>query len=199
MSLQYLTNDNPPPPQSALEYSVEPGTVFLSSNSQSLYADLTITVSNPAATPVNCMEFQFGFLAGAANGNLTTVTEAGNVSPVSDDNQWKLNASGFSHSNPQLYLFTATPSGIENYLPLAPNASLTFHLNNILIAQSVGEGASPFTIIEKTIGSNRTKQTVQGTVTLTKTMGQLVINSFEVTPDTAILPGTPIELSWNVD
>lgn len=197
MSFQYLTNSNPPPSSSLLEYDVEPGTTYLSSANQQFYANLTITVSNTTSAPVNCMEFQFGILAGAGSGNLTTATEAASISPVSDQDEWSVVASGFSdQSNPNLFLFSATPSGISNYLALDPNASLVFHLNGILIDQSVGEGLAPFTIIETTGTSRPTEQKVQGTLPVDKVTGSLAINSFDVDPPTAISPGTPIELSW---
>ncbi len=119
MSLQFLTNDNPPPAQSLLQYDVEPGVVFLSHDGQDFYANLTITVFNPTNNAVDCMEFQFGFLAGAPSGNLTTPTAAGEVT-ASDQNDWSItNEGSFSGSgNPNLYLFTATPSGISDYSEL---------------------------------------------------------------------------------
>jgi hypothetical protein len=199
VSSQYLTNVNPPPAQSALEYDVEPSTVYLSTTSEQLYANLNIIVTNTTNASVNCMDFQFGFLAGSAQGNLTTVGDAGSVTPVSDQSQWEILTSGFSDiTNPNLYLFKATPSGIEDFLPLAAGASLVFHLNNILVDQSVGEGTAFFTIIEGT-GTNRSaRQLVRGTIDLTKATSTLAITKFNVNPPTPIVPGTPITLSWQV-
>jgi hypothetical protein len=199
MSLQYLTNANPPPKQSALQYDVEPGTVFISNGNQQLYANFSITVTNTGGETVNCIEFQFGFLAGAAGGNLTSASDAGVVTPASDQNEWGIVNSGFvNNSNPHLYLFTAAPSGIDNYLPLAAGASLVFHLPDVVIDESVGEGTAPFTIIEQTGTGRRNKQTVQGTLDITKQTSSLSTTSFVADPPTPINPGTPIELSWKV-
>ena len=72
MDLQPITNNNPPPAQSVLQYSVNPDTVFVSTNTQPMYANLTITVFNPSQTDtVTCQMFQFGFYVGAAYGDLT--------------------------------------------------------------------------------------------------------------------------------
>jgi hypothetical protein len=199
LSLQYLTNANPPPTQSALEYDVEPGTVFVSTATEPMYADLTVTVSNTTSAPVNCMKFQFGFLAGAATGNLTTANEAGSVTASSQQEEWTITNNGsFSDSNPHLYLFTVTPSGIGNYLALAAGASLVFQISNILVDQSVGEGNAPFTIIEQTGTSNPAKQIVQGTLPIEKETSKLSLTAFNVDPPGPIAPGTPIELSWTV-
>src|SRR5436190_4707270 len=121
MSLQYLTNSNPPPDQSALAYDVEPHTVFISTGREPMYANLTVTVANTSTATINCMEFQFGLLAGAATGNLTTVGEAASFTAASQQDEWTITARGSfsSLSNPHLYLFTATPSGTGNYLPVA--------------------------------------------------------------------------------
>jgi glutamine cyclotransferase len=200
MSLQYLTNANPPPAESVLQYDVEPNIVLVSTSAQQFYANLTITVYNPTSAPVNCMEFQFGFLAGATTGNLTTAAEARTIAPVSDQNEWGIvNSGSINTSDPNLYLFTATPSGIDKYLPLAPAASLVFYLNDILIDQSVGEGIAPFTIIEETGTSKPTKQTVQGTLDLTKAAGTLSITAFNVEPPAPVAPGASIELSWTLN
>jgi 3D (Asp-Asp-Asp) domain-containing protein len=200
MSLQYLTNANPPPAESVLQYDVEPNNILVSTSDQQFYANLTITVYNPTSAPVNCMEFQFGFLAGATSGNLTTAAEAATIASVSEQNQWGIVNSGFvNNSNPHLYLFTATPSGIGNYLALAAGASLIFYLNDILIDQSVGAGIAPFTIIEETGTSNATKQTVQGTLDLTKAAGTISITAFNVEPPAPVAPGASIELSWTLN
>src|ERR1041385_3544102 len=120
MSLQFLPNLNPPPAQSLLEYDVEPGTVFISSSSERLYFDLTITVTNTTSAAVNCMEFQCGFLGGAGADNLATVDEAGSVTGKSDQDEWTITTNGSfaSASNPCLFLFTAMPSGRSEMLQL---------------------------------------------------------------------------------
>jgi hypothetical protein len=165
-----------------------------------MYADLTVTVSNTTGATINCMKFQFGFLAGAATGNLTNATEAGSVTASSQQNEWTItpNGSFSSSSNSHLYLFTATPSGIDNYLALAPGASLVFQISNILVDQSVGEGNAPFTIIEQTGASNPTKQIAQGTLAINKGVGALSITAFNVDPPTPVTPGTQVELSWTL-
>ena len=145
MSLQSLTNITPPPATSVLQYDVEPGIVYASTGTESMYADLTITVYNPTSAPVNCMEFQLGFLADTNADALTTASDVTNIAPISDQNTWQLNSSGWNASNPNLYLYNFEPSGISEYLPLAANASLVFHLNQVKI--SVGEGIAPFTFI----------------------------------------------------
>ena len=119
MSSQYLTNLNPPPPQSLLEYDIEPGVVFISTTTEQLFVNLIITVTNTTGAVVDCMQFQFGFLAGALAGNLTTVDQAASVTASSDQSEWRITASGFSENNPHLYLFTATPSGVDEFLTLA--------------------------------------------------------------------------------
>jgi YVTN family beta-propeller protein len=196
MSLQYLTNINPPPTESVLQYDVEPGLVYISTSTESMYADLTITVYNPTSTPVNCIEFQLGFIAGADASALTAVNDITNVVPVSDQNNWGLDSAGWDGSNPNLYLFNFEPSGISEYLPLAANESLVFHLNQIKIVAS--EGIAPFTIIEKT-GTSKPKQvSVRGSIGLNKMAGNLSIQSFTVSPPEPIIPGTAILLSWEL-
>src|SRR5436190_9466798 len=196
MGSQHLVNTNPPPPQSVLEYDVEPGTVFISTGTEQLFVNLTISVSNPTSAAVDCMEFEFGFLAGASAGNLTTVEEAGSVTPSSDQSEWQITASGFSEDNPHLCLFTATPSGVEEFLALGAGSSLTFHLTNILVDEAVGEGDAPFTIIEQTGTNRRRRNTVSGVISITKQTGSLAITNFRVDPPTPIAPGARIELSW---
>src|ERR1041385_160179 len=126
MSLQFLTNINPPPAQSMLQYDVEPGAVYVSTSTEYMYADLTLTVFNPTSAPVNCLEFQFGFLAGANGDSLTNVADVTSVQPASDQGNWSVNSAGWDSTNPNLYVFTFEPSGISEYQPLDPNQSLVF-------------------------------------------------------------------------
>lgn len=197
MSSLHGIMDDPPPVTTVLKYDIEPRTVFTSTASEKLYANLMITVTNSTAAAVDCMEFQFGFLAGAPAGNLTTIADISAVSPSSDQPDWTIAGAGFTGSNPDLYLFTAKPSGLDDYLQLAPNASLVFHLNDLAIDQSVGEGKAPITIIEQTGVDTKSKQTAQQTLSVNKKVGTLSA-TLSVDPPGVIAPGTPIELSWTV-
>lgn len=196
MSLQYLTNINPPPAESVLQYDVEPGVVYVSTATESLYADLTVTVYNPTCAPVNCMAFQLGFIADADSDALTDATDITNVTPISDQDTWSLDSSGWDDNNPNLYLFNFEPAGLSDYLPLAANESLVFHLNQIRI--SAIEGIAPFTIAETTGTSHASRKTIWGSIGLNKMLGTLAIKSFDVSPPEPIIPGTPIILSWEI-
>jgi sugar lactone lactonase YvrE len=196
MSLQYLTNVNPPPAESVLQYDVEPGIVYVSTPTESMYADLTITVYNPTSAPVNCMKFQIGFVADADSDALVNVADITKVVPVSDQNTWSLNSSGWDGGNPNLYLYNFEPSGISEYLPLAAGESFVFHLNQVKIVTS--EGIAPLTIVETTGRSMSDRKVVRGSIGLNKTVGALSITSFNVSPAEPIIPGTPVVLSWEI-
>ena len=62
MNLQYITNTEPPPAQSVLQYSISPDTVFVSTATQPMYANLTITVFNPSTGAVTCQMFRVRLL-----------------------------------------------------------------------------------------------------------------------------------------
>jgi glutamine cyclotransferase len=195
MSFQYLTNINPPPTESLLQYDVEPGIVYISTPTESMYANLTITVSNPTSETVNCMEFQFGLLANT-DGALTNAADVPGIMPISDQSTWSLDSAGWDSNNPNLYLFKFEPSGIDEYLPLGANESLVFHLNQVRIVAI--EGNAPFTIVEKTGTSRTDRKIVTGSIGLDKTPGTLSIQSFTVSPPEPIIPGTPVVLSWEI-
>src|SRR5215218_3468146 len=73
MNLQYIYDQSTTPPtQSVLQYSISPDTVFVSTATQQLYANLTVTVFNPQSSAVTCQAFKFGFYVGAQYGDLTT-------------------------------------------------------------------------------------------------------------------------------
>src|SRR5436190_9966748 len=149
MTLQFVPNATPPPAQSILQYDVEPGTVYASTATESMYANVTITVYNSTSAPINCRQFQFGFIADALAGDaLTTANDIGAITPVSDQNAWSLSSSGWDTAQPNRYLYNFEPSGIDDYLPLDANQSLVFHLNQVKIV--TGEGVAPFSIIETT-------------------------------------------------
>lgn len=196
MSLQYLTNANPPPAQSVLQYDVEPGNVFISSATESAYANLTITVYNPTDQPVNCMEFRFGFMVDDDRDALTSSGDIANITPVSDQDAWGFNSANFDSTNPNLYLYVFAPAGIDESLPLGAQQSLVFHLNQIKVV--MGDGIAPFTIFEITGTSKRNQQVISGAIPIDKTAGSLSINAFDVSPPEPIIPGVPIVLSWEI-
>ena len=143
MDLQYLTNNNPPPTQSVLQYSISPDTVFISTDQQTMYANLTVIVFNPSQTEtVTCMAFQFGFLVGAEYGDLTA--SATGIQPSSDQTEWTISKlASEDPDNPNQYNYTVTPSaGGVHSLALAPEQSLYFHLNDIEINKAEASGSS---------------------------------------------------------
>ena len=149
MNLQYITNSNPPPAQSQLQYSISPDTVFVSTPTQPMYANLTITVFNPQSYPVTCQMFKFGFYVGAEYGELTTT--ATGIQSSSDQTNWTISAQATENPDtPTLYQFSAPASLMANQ-QLAPNQSLVFHLDGLLINQAVGEGGVPIVITEVTL------------------------------------------------
>ncbi len=195
MSLQFLKNNTPPPAQSVLQYSISPDTVFVSTNAQTLYANLTITVFNPQSTAVTCQMFKFGFYVGALYGDLTT--SAAGIQTSSDQSNWTISSqASVSPDSPTLYQFSAPASRMANH-QLAPNQSLVFHLNGILINHAVGEGGAPFVITEVT-GPSSNPTGVQGEITISKQTPTLAIQSFSVNPPTPVNPGTSIEMSWTL-
>ncbi len=196
MSLEFLTNDNPPPARSILQYDVQPGTVYVSTETESMYANLTITVYNPDDLPVNCMQFQLGFMADAGGDALTTANDIANITPFSDQNTWALSSAGWDSAKPNRYLYNFEPAGIDEYLPLNANQSLVFHLNQVKIV--TGESVAPFTIFETTGTSKSREHQVIGSIPIEKMIGSLSISSFDVSPPEPIIPGTPITLSWEI-
>jgi hypothetical protein len=196
MNLQYIYDaSTSPPSQSALQYAVSPDTVFVSTPTQQMYADLTITVFNPHSQAVTCQAFRFGFLVGAQYGDLTT--SAAGIKSVSD--QTTLDISKQAAENPDntnLYQFSSPSAGRAN-LQLAPQQSLVFHLNGVLINQAVGEGGAPIMIVEMT-GSGSRPVVVQGKITISKQKPTLAIGQFTANPPTPINPGDPLTLKWQL-
>ncbi len=195
MNLQYITNNNPPPAQSVLQYSISPDTVFVSTNTQTLYANLTITVFNPSQNTVACQMFKFGFNVGAQYGDLTTT--ATGIQSVSDQTTWTISKQATpSPDDPTLYQFSAPASGMAN-LQLAPQQSLVFHLNGIQINSAVGAGGTPIVITEVT-GPSGNPVMVQGQIAISKQQPTLAIQTFTASPPTPINPGNPLTLNWKV-
>jgi hypothetical protein len=193
MNLQYIYDDSTDPAtQSVLQYAVNPDTVFVSTGTQQMYADLTITVFNPQSQAVVCRMFQFGFLVGAADGDLTT--EATGIETASDQSNWTISAQATeSPDTPTLYQFSVPAAGMANQT-LNPQQSLVFHLNEIEINEAVGEGGAPIYITEVTGSDNF----VQGEITISKAEPTLSIQQFDVSPPTPVAPGTSIELQWSL-
>ncbi len=194
MNLQYIYDDSTSPPsKSVLQYAISPDTVFVSTPSQQMYADLTITVFNPQSSAVACRAFKFGFLVGAQYGDLTE--SAAGIQSVSD--QTTLNISQQAAVNPDnlhLYEFKSPSAGLAN-LQLAPQQSLVFHLNGVLINQAVGAGGAPIEIVEVTGSSS---STVAGWITISKQKPTLSIGQFTANPPTPINPGDPLTLNWQL-
>ncbi len=205
MNPQYITNTAPPPAQSVLQYSVSPDTVFISTDQQTMYASLTVTVFNPSQTEtVTCMAFQFGFLVGAEYGDLTA--SAIGIQPSSDQTEWSISKTATeAPDNPNQYNYTVTPSaGGVHSLALAPEQSLYFHLNDIEINKaeasdsSGGEGVVPIFIMEMTGADPNNPQIVWGQVAISKETGSLGITSFGLAQPGPFDPGAAVTLSWTL-
>jgi hypothetical protein len=194
MNLQYITNTAPPPAQSVLQYSINPDTVFVSTATQPMYANLTITVFNPQSESVTCQMFQFGFHVGAADGDLTT--SASGIETSSDRGNWTIAQQATeSPDDPTLYYYSAPASGMANR-QLAPQESLVFHLNGILINEAVGEGGAAIVIKEVT-GTRDNPTVIQGEITITKEESRLSAQ-LSVVPATPVQAGAPVTLNWQV-
>ena len=194
LDFQFITNNNPPPAQSLLQYSVSPDTVFVSTATQPMYANLTITIFNPSTEAVTCQMFKFGLYVGAQYGDLTT-TAAG-IQSSSDQNSWTISKQAIANPDtPTLYQFSAPTSGMANQ-QLAPNQSLVFHLDGILINQAVGEGGVPIVICEVT-GTESNPSVVQGEITISKQEPTLS-SQLSVLPSIPINPGQEVTLKWQV-
>ena len=195
MDLQPITNNNPPPAQSVLQYSVNPDTVFVSTNTQPMYANLTITVFNPSQTDtVTCQMFQFGFYVGAAYGDLTA--EMTGIETSSAQSGIGISKTATENTdNPTLYQFSAPATGMANF-QLAPQQSLIFYINNVLINDAVGEGGAAFAITEVT-GPSSNPSEVVGELTLSKEQATLSAQ-LSVIPPTPVTPGQGVTLQWQV-
>ncbi len=192
MEPQYITNTAPPPAESVLQYSISPDTVFVSTGTQPMYANLTITVFNPSQEAVTCQMFHFGFSVGAAGGNLTT--DVTGIETSSDQDNWTIaKQATVNPDHPTLYYYSVPSSGWADR-QLAPQGSLVFHLNGIQIA--VGEGKAPFTITEVT-GTRNNPSVVNGAIEITKTEPTLFAQLW-VIPATPVEAGAPVTLKWEV-
>ncbi len=194
MNLQYITNTEPPPAQSVLQYSINPDTVFVSTGTQPMYANLTITVFNPSQEAVTCQMFHFGFSVGAAGGNLTT--DVTGIETSSEQDNWTIAKKAHEDpDHPTHYYYSVPSSGLANQ-QLASNQSLVFHLNGILINEAVGKGGVAITITEVT-GTQDNPLGVVGEITITKTEPTLSAQ-LSVVPSTPINPGQEVTLNWQL-
>ncbi len=194
MNLQYIKNTEPPPAQSVLQYSISPDTVYVSTNTQQMYANLTISVFNPQSDSVTCQMFRFGFNVGAAYGDLTTSVTG--IETSSDQDNWTIaKQATVNPDQPTFYYYSAPASGMANQ-QLAPQQTLVFHLNGILINEAVGEGGVPIAITEVT-GTQDNPSVVQGEITITKTEPTLSAQ-LAVVPATPVPAGAPVTLNWQV-
>ena len=138
--------------------------------------------------------FQFGFNVGALYGDLTT--SAVGIETVSDQSNWTISEDAtVNPDDPTLYEFTAPASGMANQ-QLAPNQSLVFHLNGILINEAVGEGGVPIAITEAT-GTSGNPSIVAGEISISKEQPTLSAQ-LSVVPSTPVNPGQPVTLNWEV-
>ena len=112
MDIHFITNTAPPPAQSVLQYSVNPDTVFVSTNTQQMYANLTITVFNPQSYAVTCRAFKFGLYVGAQYGDLTTSTAG--IQTVSDQSNWTISSQATETRTRRL--FTSSPRLLLEWL-----------------------------------------------------------------------------------
>jgi hypothetical protein len=194
MNLQYIfDNSTSPPTQSVLQYAVAPDTVFISTGTQQMYANLTVTVFNPQSYTVICRLFKFGFYVGAQYGDLTT--GATGVQTSSDQTSWTISAQATENPDtPTLYQFSAPSAGMTSF-QLAPNQSLVFHLNGIQINSAVGGGGALIAITEVT---GATPNVINGAITISKEQPTLSIQLFTASPPTPINPGSPLTLNWKV-
>jgi hypothetical protein len=195
MENQFINNSSPPPTESVLQYSINPDTVFVSTDSQQMYANLTITVFNPQSYAVTCQMFKFGLYVGAQYGDLTTSTTG--IQTSSDQTNWTISPTATEDPDiPTLYQFSAPTSGMANQ-QLAPNQSLVFHLDGILINQAVGEGGVPIAITEATGADTNNLSVVQGEITISKEEPTLSAQ-LSVIPPTPINRGEEVNFSWQV-
>jgi hypothetical protein len=196
MNLQYIyDNSTNPPTQSRLQYSVNPDTVFVSTATQTLYANLTVMVFNPQSVAVTCQLFQLGFYVGAAYGDLTS--EKTGIQASSD--QTTLDISKDAAVNPDfptLYQFSVPATGMANF-SLAAGQSLVFRLGGVVINKAVGAGGTKFVILEAT-GTAANPAYVQGAITISKQTPTLNIGQFTADPPIPINPGANLTLKWQV-
>jgi hypothetical protein len=205
MDPQYIYDDSTSPPtESVLRYSVNPDTVYVSTDEQTMYADLTITVFNPQDEAVTCQAFQFGFLVGALYGDLTA--DDSGIQTSSDQTEWAISKQASEDpDNPNQYDYTVTPStnGVQT-LTLASYESLYFHLGGVEINQADagsppgGEGVVPIFIKELTGANPNDPQIVDGQIAISKDTGELAVNSFGPTEAGPFDPGAIVTLSWSL-
>ena len=192
MNRQYQNRDfDTPPAPFVLQYGIDPTLVYVSTATQTISVDLTITVFNPTSAAVDCESFQFGIYVGGAQADLAA-TDAG-VKLTSDQTQWNTTAQPVAQGN--LYWYTAQPANGAANESLAPSASWVFHLNNLVVNDL--EGTTQFAVLEVTAAD---PDGVQGSFPLTKEPSSvlLVPGSFTVIPPEPVSPGTEINLTWEV-
>ncbi|MDX6612703.1 MAG: hypothetical protein QOD75_1889 [Blastocatellia bacterium] len=193
MDYPYLTNSQPPPAQSILQYKVNPDIVYVSSDTESMLVNLTITVLNPTAAPANCQNFQFGVYVGASEGQLASASDG--IQLTTEQSQWSTNAEPETQGN--LYWYTAAPATGVASESLAAGDTFIFQLANIPVNDV--EGVSELMIFEVTGADPNNPISVQGALPLTKEQGSLKIEYFSVTPSTPVAPGAEVNLSWKVN
>ncbi len=196
MDLQYITNTEPPPAQSVLQYSISPDMVFVSTATQPMYANLTITVFNPSTEAVTCQMFEFGFYVGAEVDDLTTT--ATGIQSSSAQTGWTISEQATENTDTlTLYQFSVPASGMANQ-QLAANQSLVFQLDGIQINEAVGEGGASIVITEVTGADQDNLSLVQGEITISKQTPTLSIQNFSVDPPTPVNPGAAIDVKWSL-
>ena len=107
MNPQYIyDNSTSPPTQSVLQYAISPDTVFVSTDDQTMYANLIITVFNPSQTEtVTCQAFQFGFHVGTDDGDLTPEV-TGIESSSSEAPGWTISTQAQESPTIRSYMFS---------------------------------------------------------------------------------------------
>ncbi len=195
MNPQYIhDNSTNPPTQSVLQYAISPDTVYVSTDQQTMYANLTITVFNPQSSAVACQAFQFGFYVGAGESDLTP--EATGIKSSSSQAGWTISKQAQeSPDDPSLYAFSAAPSAPYS---LGPNDSLLFGLAHIQINSTV-EDSVPIVITEVTGANTTNPDIVQGQLEISQVAGSLSITSFEPAGQPGLFsPGSDVTLNWKL-
>jgi DNA-binding beta-propeller fold protein YncE len=195
MDPQYIYDDSTSPPtQSVLQYSIDPDTVYVSTDEKTMYADLTITVCNPQDEAVTCQAFQFGFYVGAGEGDLTP--DASSIQASSSLASWPISQQAQeSPDDPTLYTFSAASSAPYS---LSSKDMLVFSLAGIEI-NSMAPDSVPIFITEVTGPDPKNPVIVQGQLEISQVSGSLAITSFEPTGKPGLFsPGSQVTLNWEL-